>query len=461
MYLFVSALTFFLANKEVVRYSQKRKEGKEKDSRVTESRPTPASHRLAYIDMLKGCSCQIMVFAHALTLQFGRLEHWEKVLFSFIIFPAGLFFFASGMNVVNFLQNAARKRNFRADRFFLLSAVALFILSLPFSLNRNNLLMMQIFQGIAVCTACAYLCLRIKLPDWALVVLAFGLYLVWLRNWHTVAPALAELRKISDDEALAGQVRDLIADLPIWKRVLFANFSLLPWLNYMLLGCAWYRRRQVRPGKNGRWIALFIGMILLGLVSTGMPRFSLQPRVLDNNADMLFRNTPLFFFLWSGLTGLSAIAAATWYRGAEHIKNPEWRIICNYIEYSGRESLMFFVWHWVILMGCTVLISLLNNLFNWSDLPLSRHLVWIISLPATAVTLPMIVRLGEEWRGFDNFPLVAGAVLLFSTLIPLIAILRTGETRFWLSLYASVVFGMYYPMVRQRLNRWSIRTDGA
>lgn len=422
---------------------------------MTKDRPTPATQRLAYIDMLKGTACQIMIFAHAMTMQFGRLNHSEKVFFTFIIYPAGLFFFASGMNVVNYLQSAARKKNFRADRFFLLAALALFLLSLPFSLNRNNLLMFQIFQGIAVCTAGAYLCLRAKMPDWLLAVLAIALYFVWLRDWHTVAPRLAELRAMPDGDPLSRQTRAFIAELPLWRRALFANFSLLPWLNYTILGCAWYRHQQRRPGRNGVWIALFIVLILAGLISVRMPRFHLQPHVLDNNADMLFRNTPLFFFSWLGLTGLSAIAAAKWYRGAATMKHPEWRKIWHYVEYSGRESLMFFVWHWVVLMGCTMLVRLLNTVFNWADLPLARHLVWILAVPLTAVTLPFVVRLGEEWRDFSNFPLVAGLVLFFGTLWSLISMLRIGESKFWISMFASVVFGMYYPMVRQSLRRWS------
>lgn len=404
--------------------------------------------------MMKGVACQIMIFAHAITMNFESLSTFEKVFFTVIIYPAGLFFFASGINVVLFQEHAAVRRGFQATKFFLAASALLLVLSLPYSINRHNLYVLQIFQGIAVTTAATYLLLRIRASNKLLVALAFGFYLIWFRYWREIMPELAELRDVPTNMTFRATLVWL-RGVSVWKRFLFANFSLFPWVSYVMVGAAWYRSQRDHPEHEKRWIALFVTSILFGVIS--LRALSLdQPVLLDNFADMLFRNAPVHFFTWMGLTGLTAMWAAKAYRGGDSIRHPGRRRLLSYVEYSGKESLMFFVWHWVLLFSVGIALSLIGNVSLLGQGAWKTHLTWIVSVPLVAASLPWIVSLGHRWRKTRNFQIEAFLLLVAGSIVAY----AVGRNRyqvtvlgFFISLAASIAFAVVYPELREQLRR--------
>jgi surface polysaccharide O-acyltransferase-like enzyme len=413
-----------------------------------------AAQRIAYIDGMKGIACQIMVFAHAITMNFGVLSVPEKAFFTFIIYPAGLFFLASGINVVLFVEHAEGKKDFASGKFFLASAAALFVLSLPYSINRNNLYVLQIFQGIAVTTAATYLLLRARLSNAALVLFAYASYGVWFAYWYQLMPDLAILR-VLDSRVLSGETLAWLHTLGPVKRFFFANFSVIPWVSYMLIGAAWYRSRRDHPEHALRWVALFLVSIAIGVGSVFIDAFD-QPLLLDNLADMLFRNAPVHFFTWMGLNGLTAMACARWYQGAASLKTERRRKVMAFVEFTGKESLMFFVWHWVMLFGASVALAILGRASYLGRPPWKTHLTWIIALYGVAWTLPKVVEFGARWRKRRNFVYESMALWIVGSIFSLGIIRGRSDIpplAFVISLVASISFAIYYPLARSLLRK--------
>ena len=409
--------------------------------------------------MMKGIACQIMVFAHAITMNFGALSVPEKAFFTFIIYPAGLFFLASGVNVVLFFEKSRGREGFQASRFFLMAALVLFVLSLPYSINRNNLFVPQIFQGIAATYAATYLLLRARLSNTWLVVIAFASYLLWFGVWYSVAGDIAALRHLDTREIFPATLTWL-KQLGPAHRFLFVNFALFPWVSYMLTGAAWYRSNRDHPEHLWRWVALFCACLGVGVSSIAVGALD-QPLLLDNFADMLMRNVPVHFFSWMGLNGLTAIAFARWYRGTDHFANSRVRWVLRYVEYTGKESLMFFVWHWVILFSASVLLHVLGIFTYLADPPFKAHLTWIIAMPVVAWTLPKVVAFGKKWSQRRNFVYEVMTVWIVGSAFSLRLIKGRADVppaAFVLSLLASIAFAAFYPVARQILReRYTVR----
>ncbi|NLH47134.1 MAG: hypothetical protein GX444_00875 [Myxococcales bacterium] len=421
---------------------------------VTTSHSPVNNTRQSYIDMLKGLSCQMLIYGHTITMHFGDANRAERIAFTLINLAPGLFFFASGMNVVNFYDAHGQQKNFRATPFYLLSALALFVLSIAYSINRDNLYLMQIFQGVAMTTAFTYVLVRLRLPKWALAVVGIALYAFWLSRWQMMSGDLARMRGL-DPSIIYDMLDPWIKSLPPAIRVLYLHFAFLPWVTFVILGAVWMRSRQQRPDRWPLWIILSVLSIFCGFVTLRMPRWR-QPLLLDNVADMLYRNVPFHFLVWLGLIGLFMLAAEFHYAGAGSLRSRPLRWLGGYLELCGRESLTFFVWHWIVLIFVHAPFYYLLVVGGIRFAGLAIHATWIGTILVNMLVFPYVVRLGQRWRRRRFFTAQALMVWFFGTVLGYFALQLPRAQTFsplaiWFSFPACLAFAFLYPRVREKL----------
>jgi len=399
--------------------------------------------RVTYIDVLKGIACLLILIIHASVPRLGELPTPDRVVLTFIFASTHLFFFTSGMNVVNFIGRYETNREFRMTRFYLAAAVLLFVLSICYSVNRGSMRLPQIFQGIAVCTAFTYICLRFRLPNWALALLAMLLYGLWLVFWQRQAPVLADMRLLNFPDELK-RFDQWSRTLPWVIRFLFFHFSLLPWVSCSLLGAATYRSLSTNPAGIKWWAAFYLLLPILGALSRLAPGLE-QPLLLQSFADMMLRNFPFAFGIWVGAVGLLVLAMARRHHGGQGA-------VGHFLQFVGRESFLFLVWHWVFL-------TIFFPVGQLGPLAGGRPGAYLPMILASAVvypTLPWAVRLGERWRRRTHFAGEALAVLIIGTLPGVLAFLTRGLIplpRMLLSFPACLAFAYLYPELRRSLRR--------
>jgi len=406
--------------------------------------------RIEYIDMLKGAACLLMLIGHSMSFHFGHMGPANLAFLGLVCTAAPLFFFISGANIINFIAHYGGKRRMHEVRFYLSAAAALFFLSYCYSFNRMGLEMFQIFQGIAVCTAVTFLLVRTKIPAWAHLALVFVLYAIWMKHWRTVSAQLTPLR-ILDPAACVRETLRFVATFSYPVRALFIHFSLLPWVCYVLAGAVTFRSLRQRTGFPWTWAIFYAALPLIGFLSLGVRNLT-QPLWLNNFADLLWRNTPLYFFTWFGLSGLLVIFADRWYAGSAAMTRPLFRRGWGVLEYCGRESFLFLIWHWLILTLVQILTGRIIHHLASNGASAVIHLSWILALTVTLLTLHHVARWGEAWRQRPKFAWEAGLTLCLGTLLSWFWYERERYTAMMIISFAPcLAFAYIYPVVRARL----------
>ncbi|NLH50526.1 MAG: hypothetical protein GX444_18280 [Myxococcales bacterium] len=413
-----------------------------------------ADDRIGYIDLLKGLACLIILYVHAVTPRVDLMKLPDLAVFTLLFFSAGLFFFASGMNIVNFLNRHRDDPPRQVGRFFLAAAAMLFGLSICYSVNHSSLRLPQIFQGIALCTAVTFLLLRTRLPNWALILVALALYALWLPYWVRVEPLVAPLRSLSFNEEVRLFLPWANGRGP-FERFFLLHFSLLPWVSYTLAGAATYRSIRQNPAAADRWWLFYALLPLVGLLSYLFLPWR-QPLFLRSYPDMILRNYPLPFFVWLGLTGLALLTAARWYAGGEEIRSAIGRRLVGYLEFLGRESFLFLVWHWFVLTVLSLFLAVLLRNPGYAASRWSIYFPWFVTTVVVVATMPWAQRLGDRWRRHRHFVLEASLVLALGTTPGLISFALRGTVRLpaiFSSFAACLAFAYLYPVLREKLRR--------
>lgn len=279
------------------------------------------------LDWIKGIACIFMLILHAVVMVGLPPTHrlWT-VQFTVIHQFYAWFFMASGMNVARAAERDLLKKDWRrTSAVYLLTAVALFVLGIAYSINRRTLGEMELFQGVAACTAVSYIVLRRRWPSWALLVISILLFGVSIDYGYKYYGYLAQ--------PMVDRIIDDTLTWPLWERFLFVHFSLLPWVGWFLIGAVVMR---LAGTKSEKWlIALFVAFLVASFYA---PWYVPRTRV-----DFFFRAKIDFLFWSSGVAGLSILAARHWYKSVRPLNQA--------IEFIGRESFLIFILQWFTADG--------------------------------------------------------------------------------------------------------------
>lgn len=408
--------------------------------------------RIAYIDLAKGLACCLMLVGHAISPHLLHMGIPGWMLVALVTVAAPMFFFASGMNVVTFYDAYSKRPGFKVTRFYLLSVLVLFVLSFTYTINRMSFGMWQIFQCIAVSTGVTLLLVRKRLPTWAMLTIFLVGYIIWFRFWTAIEVDLAVIRAAAEDREIFKDSVMFIHSLPPLIRYLFAHFSLLPWVCFVIIGAATYRSIRTNPGMRDRWAIFYAALLVFGLISRRF--WPSQPLWLNNVMDLFFRNYPFYFFGHLGATGLFIIALDVWYEGATACRNKVLSRLLALVEFCGKESFVFLIYHWLVLTVIQMIYNPLSAGTILGEPPWKHHMIYVIALPVTLLTLRFSVRLGEYWRTSGSFNLQAGFVLIVGSLLALAAGASGRLTGMLLISFAPcLAFAYSYPKIRLWLRK--------
>ncbi len=304
---------------------------------MTQVAPAAAPKRDGDLDWFRGVGCILMFLCHVAVMIGMPTNSWAYIYhFDGIYQLYAWFFIASGMNAARAAWNDnARPHPGRTTANYLLGNLVLFVLGVIYSVNRRTWGHMELFCGVAACSAVAYLIQRRRWPHWASIIIAVLLigtvvdynYLYW----NYPHPEMFKLREFN------ALVLQIINSFNLGERFLFVHFSLLPWVSWFILGApmlAW-------TGTKREWImwTLFIGLFAASfLVPHYMNKMSLD-FYLRAKVDFMLRST--------ALGGVTILVVRRYYKGTWAINKK--------IEFLGRESLMAFVLQWFFADWCMLL----------------------------------------------------------------------------------------------------------
>jgi len=431
---------------------------------------SPQAERIGYIDFLKGAACIIMLISHTMRMDIGDLSLPSKLWLMFHPPFAQLFFFASGMNIILFIERYQNRTDFKMDRYYLVSAAVLFFMGYTYSFARMSLITWQIFQGIAATTAMTYVLVRTRLSTLAHVLLAIFLYLIYLRFRIDIEPVLGWYRAtlptgpsgIHPEVLESLRVTTQIGGL---QRALYTNFSLLPWVSYVLLGAVAFRDVREHPEHQRTWGIGFTVCLILGFVFAFWPKGSVFGNwYTDQAIDALYRHIPHHVLTAIGACGLVWLACHRWYPNVHKVKNKLGKLVLGYTEFMGVASFIFFIFHWVILLGFHAIWMKLHEM-GYVAQSMNIHLRWFL---ACVIVLPLMipaVKVGQLWGKRKHFVGEAVALMVVSIVVSLWLMaraMRLGTGSIQPAIFAAYgscfSYAYLYPYIRGRLKkRYTIR----
>ena len=357
-----------------------------------------------------------MLFGHALRARAAGLEELamvHKIVLYIMDFSGPMFFIASGMNVCIFWDRSRQKEGFAVTKFYLAQAAVLFFLGYTYNLSIGSLIFLKgapdIFQGVAVCTAFVFLITRFRSNSVIYLLVAAGMYAVYLWVRLGIDPTEGTL-----------------AAMPLWKRQLFAHFSLFPWVVFFLMGAALYRAR-------GKWewamAALFVAMIVASLF--------LPQAYFGNIHQLVFRGVPGYVLQTGGGAGLVFLFMRHVYKGAGNSK------FLSGLEFAGVESFMFLILHYFLIV--------LSYPVPFANMYVRGALIVV----GTALLMPVFVRWRDRISQKEGFVSKALWVLGISFVISLVLSVRPAGPAFFLGRFpgfcAAFAFAFAFGPIRGRL----------
>ncbi len=331
------------------------------------------------LDFLRGIALIVMTVGHPL-----RADVWVEgvhVALPRLIYNhygelfSGLFMFISGINVTNFLASARRNPDFDATTFYLKSAVLLFAMGWTYNLCVGTALFIDLIQAIAIGTLCTYMLLSWRVPTWGL-----ALFTAVLFTWGVWCVGMGPVT----DETLRGLGK---------MRYFVAFFGPIPWVGFFTYGVI------IDRIENEKIQVLLIpaGLAVFALAHLLPPLHGTSPAVhlLKANARYIVQSVGLLPFLF--------VLCRKFYRGESAIGRT--------IDFWGRESLVFLVFHWFYIFILTIPEGMAKNRIG------EEYAVWITgfaTLAIMALTVRPIAALRDRWMRSPQFGARAWTVFIFA-----------------------------------------------
>lgn len=430
------------------------------------------SVRYHEIDLLKGVACVLMLAGHAVRAHMPAPGAIDKVVLHLMDFSGPIFFFVSGMNVMTFLERNGKKPGFRAGRFYIAAAAVLFVLGFSYNLNRVSPVM-DIFQGVAVCTVIVFLLMRLPLPTfmhWLIVAALYAVYLLTFRipvemteHFSAFRAARAQVPLASD--LIASGVGPALAELlraigPL-KRWTMVHFGFFPWLPFFYVGALCYRNVTGDKPRTAWWWGLFATLLVLGplagrrIFGAGQPL--LDALFLDTFLDLMLRGIPSYVMMTLGGAGLTYLLARRFYRGADAVTGRVTGFLARRFELLGRESFLFLILHW----------WLISTLLAFEHaVPLNPYLRALLVTLGTGMLIPLFAAWREKLAARPKFATRAAVLMIVSLVLTFLSFgVVAGLTRrfgtspyfleipLYISYGVSFGFAFIYPTLRLKLRR--------
>lgn len=381
-----------------------------------------AVERFRYIDFLKGVCCLLMLVAHALLVDVVFHDPFDsrRILAALIIYAAQLvvpiFYMASGINALTFLERHGRDASFNAVRFYLVSAAALFVGGYTYSLLVGSFSkgVPDIFQCVAMGVTLTFLLVKLRAPSWLMTLLSGAIFAVALIHRATFEPG-----------------PDVFAAMPAWRRFAFGHFAFFPWAGFFPLGVVLHRLRS--RVAVGAWLSMFFIMAALGVMTPGA-----YP---ESEFGVMFRVDLRFFLTGLGLSGALMLLGARIY--------PDRAVPgLQFVEYIGRESMLFLIFH-ALILG-VLLMAFAGRIDIWMRA--------VIEMVATCALLPRLAAMRDRWSATPAFSRRTDVILIAFTVLALLTLRTPAKNAAILfAIPAAWAFAFVYPTWRVRIRAWSAR----
>ncbi|MCL4235059.1 MAG: DUF1624 domain-containing protein [Deltaproteobacteria bacterium] len=381
-----------------------------------------AAERYLYIDFLKGVCCLFMMVAHAMLIDvvFHGAMPPNAVAARYFIYFAQLvvpiFYMASGINALTFHERSSGRAGFDATRFYLASAALLFVGGYTYSLMigsaKNGV--PDIFQCVAMGTALAFLLVRFRIPTWAMAAIGLailGVFLAFRVSFSPTAEGFAALRPAT--------------------RWAFGHFSFFPWCAFFPLGIVLHRL----TGRAGRVVAL---VALATLAAAGAFMDGVFP---ESEFEVMFRMDPKFALTATGLSGVLLMWVPRIYPAAPG------RVL-RFVELVGRESLLFLIFHALVLAVLIVIFQ--GRIGFWPRA--------VLETTFTCALLPVLVTWRDRRTSSPAFTRRALIVLaVFGMLAMLAWAIRAHALTSLVAAPAALAFALAFPTLRRSLQTRFVR----
>jgi hypothetical protein len=436
-----------------------------------EAMDRPAAERYPEIDLLKGLGCALMLIGHAIRVQMPAPDTLDKLVLHVMDFSGPLFFFASGMNVMTFLERNRNKPGFRATRFYLWSAALLYVLGFTYNLNRASIGFPDIFQGVALCTAMVYVLMRRRWPTWVHFVVAFLLYFFYLQfrvrlEWGQIVPDFRALHDAIPPGAdinnpiLQKNMTGIMGQLASGQRWMFLNFAPFGWIAYFYFGALCYRSLRANPARARRWLLFFAGLFVAApfvMKSVFAPNQSLLDAVfLDSYLDLVLRNIPSYVMMTLGGAGLLYLLSRRYYRGAASFGNRVIRWAAARTELLGKESFLFLVVHWWVIDTIMIVTRMYQGAATFTGnmvYDLNVYVRAALTLAVTLFAVPALAWLRDRWSRTRWYGWQIGALMVLSLMAAGALFAAAPPIGHYLTYGGSLGFAFVYPYLRARLRQ--------
>jgi hypothetical protein len=432
---------------------------------------TKTTERYAEIDLLKGLGCVLMLVGHSIRVKMPAPGVIDKVILHIMDFSGPMFFFASGMNVMTFLEHNEKKPGFNATRFYLWSAALLFLLGFTYNINRASLGFMDIFQGVAVATAGVYLLMRTRLSTAAhfvIILLIYGFYAQFrvrleldriIPGFHEMRLAIppgADITYFLRSRVLANFLRSLGSG----RSWMFINFSPFSWGVFFYVGALCYRSIVQRKHSAKPWIVFFAAIFVVAPFvyrELFAPNGSLLDAVfLASYLDLMLRGIPSYVLMTLGGAGLTYLLMRRYYRGTAAVRNRVARWFAARMEVLGKESLLFLVAHWwvldTILLPLTAVNFVTGRAYGYTY-ELNIYLRAALTLTGTFFAVPFFARLRDRLSQLDHYGAMIAVFMVLTFIVSIVFLPFSPSLGHYLTYGASFGFAFVYPYLRVKLRK--------
>jgi len=407
-------------------------------AKVEAGTPAPAGRRRD-LDFYRGFTVIQMVAAHLMMRSVSPMHGDETLRLFFFsyaeLFSAG-FLMLAGINVGFTIDKARNRPNFRLTRFFALASFGLFFMGWSYNLLEGTGPFVSVVQAIGIGVFVTYILLRVGFPTWALgaaACLGFLDYYLAVGAQLTIDPAVESgffwHLLIGHGEMTREGLRAL------WPSpYFFAMFGLIPAASFVVFGVFIERLR-------GRWlVAWCVLLVALTVVSHLLPGMTYNPKtypVLRADFKFLLQILPLY-------TGWLLIFRYLYPKVRQ-------TALTRAVEYFGRFSLDFLVFHWIFIHLVSLLTPTLGKgasfqAVQWARAAIVLFLLWI--------TLPRLEQYRSRISKTKGFLTRAWVVLLSSFGAAMVGVMANLiPLRLAAGVVAALTFTLMYPAQRASWRR--------